>query len=224
MNISVGLTRKQLACGAVVAALLASLATAQLPSDEKLNEPTKALLEQAGSKDHTVLMEAVVTIDRQQQEVIRILIDRVDPRSADRVDPEARAAAAYLLGVLRAPQAGPALVAALADPRMPENSKRNRASSEIDVLNNRPAYFALMLIGMPVVPAVVAKIEQTDDLELRRDLLEILSRTLWGKRPLVEMLQKVEVRAADLVAKERVKQARLWVEEFHGNGEQPLFW
>lgn len=148
--------------------------------------------------------------------LIEELIPIVDPANRDKYSDETKSAAGYALGELRAVEAVPRLAEALK--YEPEKRWLTRISRY-----DSPYVVALIKIGRPAVPAMIANIEQSDDHTIRARSLGVLNLVVGGKRRLLELLRKVGGRATDPEARERIQRAAVWAEERFVEDEEPLY-
>ena len=153
---------------------------------------------------------------RDRKLIVENLIALVEPANAKKHSSQTRAAAAFLLGELRAVEAVPVLSRA-----MPEVADRVRSDfSRFDV----PFWNALVKIGRPAVPVMIKNIETSDNRILRIDSLRVLDQVLGGKRRLLELLAKLEARAAkDKRKQRRIQAAAAWAKEYYKEAEEPLY-
>ena len=169
-----------------------------------------------GAKDARVRDKAVDAILRDRKLIVEKLIALADPVNAKKQTYETRAAAAFVLGELRAVKAVPVLSKA-----MPEVG--DRVHSEISRFSV-PFWNALVKIGRPAVPVMIENIETSDNRILRIDSLGVLNHVLGGKRRLLELLAKLETRAAkDKRKQQRIQAAATWAKKHYKETEEPLY-
>ena len=141
--------------------------------------------------------EGVDQIPGKRKTLVRSLIPLIDPANNERYDDGARCAAAYLLGELRAVEAVPVLSGAPAtEPGPAAVSEPNRYDA--------PVWSAVVKIGRPAVPAMIENVETSDHAVLRKKSMGVLYYVLGGKRHLLELLEKLRVRAKEPGVRERV--------------------
>jgi hypothetical protein len=193
------------------------LVMALAPTGLAFGEEESMLVSEALRSDEARVRDAAVDhVLKERQSLIEQLIAQFDPASVAQYSDETRCAAAYLLGELRAVEAAPILAKSLANPPGP---RVRTDKSRYD----HPVHEALLKIGRQAVPALIENIEQTDDVRLRRSSLGMLSHILGGKRRLLELLTKLEVRTTDATVGERVREARAWADSHFIEDEEPLY-
>lgn len=160
--------------------------------------------------------EAVDAIIHSRKVSTEELVRLIDPDNAAREREETRIAAAYLLGELRDPAAVPVLSRALRD-----------KSGRIVIPNlqryNLPVWNALVKIGRPAVPAMIANVEDSDDPDLRDKSLGVLYHVLGGKRRVLELLAKLEGRSKTDATTQRIRSAATWVSSHFKEDKEPLY-
>jgi len=196
----------------VLAALPALWAKSEQPAAGQIQERIEALLsDEAQVRDQTVW-----AILGEREDIVRKLIELVDPANAEKYSDETRSAAAFLLGEFRAREAVPVLSKALRKPLGPS------VSWDISPYN-RPILAALLKIGRPAVPAMIENVETSDDSMLRTRSLDVLWRVLGGKRRTLELLAKLQARAKDEKKIERIKAAIKYSQEHFKENQEPLY-
>lgn len=140
---------------------------------------------------------------------IDALLPIVDVANKTKYSIRTRAAAAYLLGEFRAPEAVGTLVKAL------EDGDPQWRTSRMDRLNGA-FWQALVTIGRPSVPALLDLVQKTDDSNTRFLTLAALYHILGGKAHVTETLAKLKAKAAAdgaAGAKERVARLDAAIQE-----------
>ena len=175
-------------------------------------------LEGLSSEDYDTRMGVVREILAQREALVRELIARVDPANSGTYNYQAEAAAAYLLGEMRAAEAAPVIAKALAEIPVPE------VSADYDPLA-APFFSALVKIGRPSVPPMIEIIESTDDKNVRRQAVMIVIHVLGGDRHMFELLDKLKARSADAEKTKRIETTIEWAREYLKKGEakEPLY-
>ena len=172
----------------------------------------KLLSRDARSRNHAVdgiLQDRKLTIEK--------LIPLIDPANTENYTDETRCAAAYLLGELRAVEAVPGLSRALADEPGP---KLIKDGSRFYV----PVRTALVKIGRPAVPVMIENIETSDNRIVRIKSMDVLVRVLGGKRRVLELMDKLEARAAGNEQKiRRIREAAQRGRERWKGDREPLY-
>ncbi len=187
---------------------------------QPVKEQSMIMFENLKSDQAKVRDQAVDQILGDRKLVIEQLIAQFAPRNIVKGSEQTRCVAAYLLGELRAVEAAPILARALAEPLGTEDR------SDIGRYDS-PVFRALLKIGSPAVPAVVANIKTSDDRVLRRYSLDVLIRLVGGKRQLLELLSKLNDRAlaagpADRDAAHRLREAHSWAESYYVETDDEL--
>ena len=196
----------------VLAALPVLRAKSEQPATGQIQERIEALLsDEARVRDQTVW-----AILGEREDMVRKLIELVDPANAEKYSDETRSAAAFLLGEFRAREAVPVLSKALRKPLGPWFSGD---ISPYDV----PIFSALVKIGRPAMPAMIKNVEASDDELLRKRSLGVLSHVLGGKRRTLELLAKLQARAKDEKKIERIKAAIKYSQEYFKEKQEPLY-
>jgi hypothetical protein len=200
---------------AVVLLLLGTRRASSAASTEKgwVTEYVNMLSAEDGRK----VNQAVDGILHDRKLLVDELIGLIDPANATEYRDETRCAAAFLLGELRAVEAVPVLSRALADEPGPEfNDRMSRFTA--------PVWTALVKIGRPSVPAMIENVENSDQEILWHKSLDVLNHVLSGKRRVLELLAKLEARAAKDDAKHgRIVRAAKWAEEHYKGSGEPLY-
>jgi|GEM_PF-2082704 len=196
----------------VLAALPVLRAKSEQSAAAQIQERIEALL----SDESRVRDETVWAIMGDRKDMVRKLIELVDPANAEKYSDETRSAAAFLLGEFRAREAVPVLSKALRNPLGPSDIWDG---SPYDV----PIFSALAKIGRPAVPAMIKNVEASDDELLRKRSLGVLSHVLGGKRRTLELLAKLQARAKDEKKIERIKAAIKYSQEHFKEKEEPLY-
>ena len=162
--------------------------------------------------------EAVDAILHSRKALAEELVRLIDPHNADQHRENTRKAAAYLLGELRDPAAVPVLTRALEQPdRIVMNPLERRDRYEAAV------WTALVKIGRPAVPAMIANIESSDDRDLRDKSLSVLGHVLGGKRRVLELLAKLETRSKNDATTQRIRSAASWASDYFKEDKEPLY-
>jgi len=209
----------QRACRQTTAAVTAGiivLAAAAAPNSGPKQEGTVSNIGNLSSKEPRTRDAAVDAILEDELTTVKKLIRLIDPANAAQYSDETRCAAAYVLGRLRAVQAIPVLSRALADE--PGRKMRSRISRY-----DAPVWNALVKIGRPAVPAMIANLETSDHRALRLKSLDVLNHVLGGKRRLLELLAKLEKRAEDKEIRRRIGECITWSREHYKEDEEPLY-
>ena len=152
-------------------------------------------------------------LERRKQRVQK-LIAVFDPETGEEKKWETRAAAAWVLGEMRAPEAAEVLAQNIDD-----GPDHTGDVSRYDTAHTT----ALRKIGLPAVPALIENIENSDSPVLRGRSVRILGSILGGKRRVLELLDRLEKRASEEKKKvrrirEARKNVRTWTED-----EEPLY-
>jgi len=196
----------------VLAGLPVLRAKSEQPAAAQIQERIEALL----SDEARVRDETVWAILGERKDMVRKLIELVDPANAEKYCDKTRIAAAFLLGEFRAREAVPVLSKALRKPLGP--------GVGLDAsLYSQSIFGALVKIGRPAVPAMIENVEGSDDEMLRKRSLGVLSRVLGGKRRTLELLAKLQARAKDEKKIERIKAAIKYTQEHFKENQEPLY-
>lgn len=165
--------------------------------------------------DSVTRNQAVDVILDERRQLEKDLIKLVDPDKSQKVSPESRAAAAYVLGEIRSIEAVGPLVRSLAFER------ELKRSFDIDRFDY-PITSALIKIGRPSVPELLRRIEAVDSRAECGTIVAILSRVLGGKRRLLDVLRKVE-QGIDAKNIDRLRMAIDYVEVNVKERKEPLY-
>lgn len=177
------------------------------------------IFERLSSEDSRTRNLAVDEILNEHKVLVDKLIALVDPANSGTNSYDTQAAAAYLVGELRAAEAVPVLSRALAE--IPTVSIRFSMNRYIE-----PWQTALVRIGRPSVPAMIENIEKTDDQQLQRRSVTVLVRVLGGRRHMFELLEKLESRSTDEKTTKRIEAAITRQREYYKTGKdakEPLY-
>jgi len=193
--------------GLSLTVLLTLLGTARplgaATEEEQVSEYVKML----SAEDSREMNRGVDGILRDRKLLVEQLIPLVDPANAAKYKDKTRCAAAFLLGELRAVEAVPVLSKALA--KEPGRKLIYRISRF-----DSPVWLALVKIGRPSVPAMIENIENSDHEILWKKSLDVLDRVLGGSRRVMELLAKLEGRAAkDDAKRSRIVRATKWAKQ-----------
>lgn len=176
------------------------------------------------SEEARIRDSAVDAILAERKATIERLIPLIDPANAEKYSDETRAAAAYLLGEMRASEAAPVLAKALAD-----QIGRDLVSN-FDRYDD-PVFGAIIKIGKPAIPALIENVRSTDDESFQYVSLAALGQILGGGwervKTLLEKLveQAQDEEPANREISRRLREAHARVESFHKRaiekGEKP---
>lgn len=86
-----------------------------------------------------------------------------------------------------------------------------------------PYRTALVKIGRPAVPAMIANIGQSDERTVFEPSLGVLNRVLGGKRRMLELLGKLQERATDPDVRRRLERTTAWAENYFVEDDEPLY-
>jgi hypothetical protein len=170
------------------------------------------------SDDQSVRFETAQGILDEREELVKELCEIVHHTNADRHPAKARATAAYLLAIVRAPEAVPALSSALGDRIMPEHRTRI-------VPFQADAYEALIQIGRPAIPQMIDNLRLSDNVEVRGYSTVVLHEVLGApaKERLLELIHRLLEREEDPKAKERLTNAREIAEQLQPGPAETLY-
>jgi HEAT repeat protein len=163
-----------------------AMADAESPSNPEAGaDAVKKLL----SPDADTIDAGIDEIKAERKTQIDALLPIVDVANKSKYRERTRAAAAYLLGEFRAPEALETLVKALEDGDLGPNRQ-----PRMDRLSS-PFWEALVKIGRPSVPALLDVVQKTDDKDTRFLTLMALDHILGGKAHVAETLAKLKAKA-----------------------------
>jgi HEAT repeat protein len=160
---------------------------------------------------------AVQSLLSQRKELVEALCEIVHQKNAQRYTAETRAAAAFLLGEMRAPEAVEALNSALADNPVSPLFKPDASPYDFSVST------ALAKIGRPAVPEMVKNLRNSDDRLLLRWTVVILVDTLGGREHTLELIGRLIEQEQEPAIKERLKAAKNLTAEMLEGCETPLY-
>jgi predicted DNA-binding ribbon-helix-helix protein len=157
------------------------------------------------SPDADTIDAGIDEIKAERKRQIDALLPLIDSANLKKYSPRTRAAAAYLLGEMRASEAVNLLAQRFASGNEPDL----RSMYDMNRLD-APFWTALVEIGRPSVPALLDLVQKTDDKDIRFQTLMALDHILGGKAHVAETLAKLKAKAAaDAGAEAKEKVARL---------------
>jgi len=172
------------------------------------------------SADEARMMEAVQEGLWVRDELVAKMIELVAVKNREKFSERVRAAAAQILGKLRAPEAAGPLAEALdTEPFAGPLALKMRGD-----LNPFSSAFvgALEEIGRPALPAIIEKMRTTENVLVRAKCIGILRRTVGGKRRALEVLTKLEARMDEERSKRNIAACRKLLEGVPLD-EEPLY-
>jgi HEAT repeat protein len=213
------LLSRNVAVGVVAAVAAGTILLAGAAGDDR-DGSTKvdtSLIANLKAKDARTREQAVQALLQARKETVDELVVLVAQSDGQKYSNETRSMAAYLLGIMRAEEVVPALSKALAGPIFWRELILDISPYDF------PVFTALVRIGRPAVPAMIANVEQTDDENLRLRSLDVLAVVLGGKKHLLELLGKLQARAEDKAVAKRIEVAAAFSQEHYKETEEPLY-
>lgn len=157
------------------------------------------------SRDRAAREAAIQEVIKNRQQMILSFCEIVHKKNAARYAGESRAAAAYILGEIRASEAVEALSSALGEnlfgfrviKRLPPPYESDDVVLE-----------ALVKIGLPSVPEMTRNLCSTDNALIRRQSVRVLNRVLGEEKRVQELVDGLLEKEKDAAVRERLLQAK----------------
>jgi HEAT repeat protein len=216
LSLSVALVALVMLCSGVLGSG-APDETDEADAGQPLVDPQPILLERVSVELSAEREAEVQALLDDRKRTIEQLCEIVDQKNAGKHEPVERAAAAYVLGEMRAPEAVGALNSALADDPVQRDWFGDRSPYDSAVTA------ALVRIGRPAVPEMIKNLQQSDDKRIREKTCMILYHTLGGRDRIVALIDRLTDQEEDAGVRTRLEAARAYVLEFYKDAETPLF-
>ena len=202
----------------VLTAVCLVAAGASVGADKPTEAHQKGLLvtDELRSKDSRIIARPVRRVLSNRSQTIKELIALIEPSKAAQHSERTRAAAAFLLGELRASEAAPILAKALA------NESYSGGRLDTDPFD-WPVSTALIKIGRPSIPALIENLETSDDRIVMHKSIDVVYIVLGGERRFLELLGKLEKRATDEQVRQRIRKVSAHVESHFKEDVEPLY-
>lgn len=189
--------------------------TAETRADAKPSPNTLGNLRSPTTEAVDRAIDAALDAHKRQ---VEMLLPIVDPDNAAQYSDRTRAAAAFLLGEWRVPEAAPALAQSLARGLQPVLRPWNFRINRLDA----PYWTALVKIGRPAVPALLGALEQCDDDARRFEVALVMDHVLGGRRHAIETLEKFKGRCgADEQGRQRAVRLAAAVDDLRARVTEP---
>ena len=152
--------------------------------------------------------------------ICRELIALIEPARKEKLPEAARAAVAHVLGELRCAEAAEALAAGLGHGPFPEPFFSSGSHFWRFAVC---CGIALTRIGRPAVPALIGNLEKPANSKCLYSSLTVLHHVLGGKRRLLELIVKLQKRAADAATLKNLAEARRITQRMPDAPAEPLY-